>query len=126
MSPQCIETQSETTAQQCQDWKKVPHIWLMASPKYIKTMDRLLSTFRRAGEPVRVTVRWVPDFKDTTQTGFELSGTSAFGLRVYDWNYRKLLLLFEAYLDALQEGDRMVLYMDLDMQVHLGLKMTKA
>ena len=62
----------------------------MASPKYIKTMDRLLSTFRRAGEPVRVTVRWVPDFKDTTREGFHVTGRISQNQGFYAFNYRKL------------------------------------
>ena len=93
----------------------------MASPKYAQTMQRLLSTFHRAKEPLRVSVRWVPDFKDTTREGFQLTGDAPQGRRVYAFNYLKLLFLFEAYLDGVQAKDGMVVVMDLDVQVYLGL-----
>ena len=100
---------------------RAPHIWLMASPKYTETMQRLISTFQRAQEPVRVSVRWVPDFKDTKRRGFQLTGKAPQARRVYAFNYLKLLFLFEAYLDGVQSEDDMVVVMDLDVQVCLGL-----
>ena len=124
-----------TRASQCQDGgdgarqegnafvamrRAMPHIWLMASPKYTETMQRLLSTFQRAREPVRVSVRWVPDFKDTKRRGFKLTGKAPQARRVYAFNYLKLLFLFEAYLDGVQSEDDMVVVMDLDVQVCLG------
>lgn len=102
--------------------KAVPHIWLMASPKYDFAMQRLLSTFRRAKEPLRVSIRWVPDFKDTTREGFHLSGFAPQGRKVFAFNYLKLLFLFESYLDAVQSQDEMVAVMDLDVQVYLGMQ----
>ena len=93
----------------------------MASPKYTETMQRLISTFQRAQEPVRVSVRWVPDFKDTKRRGFQLTGKAPQARRVYAFNYLKLLFLFEAYLDGVQSEDDMVVVMDLDVQVCLGL-----
>ena len=102
--------------------KTVPHIWLMASPKYDFAMQRLLSTFRRAKEPLRVSIRWVPDFKDTTREGFQLTGFAPQGRKVFAFNYLKLLFLFESYLDAVQSQDEMVAVMDLDVQVCLGMQ----
>ena len=102
--------------------KAVPHIWLMASPKYDFAMQRLLSTFRRAKEPLRVSIRWVPDFKDTTREGFQLTGVAPQGRKVFAFNYLKLLFLFESYLDAVQSQDEMVAVMDLDVQVYLGMQ----
>ncbi|CAK9064920.1 Protein DD3-3 [Durusdinium trenchii] len=104
--------------------KRVPHLWLMASPNYVGTMEKLLSTFRRAEEPLRVSVRWVTEIKDTSQHGFSLAGAEVWSSKVYGWNYWRLLILFEAYLDAVQSQDHMVMVMDLDFQVRSGWTQT--
>ena len=100
----------------------IPRVWLMASAMYAQTLQRLLKSFEDAGEPVHIVVRWVPDLKDTKQTGFILTGSVPQALRVYFFNYLKLLFIFEALLDALLDESRMVIVMDLDVQVQRGQK----
>lgn len=96
----------------------IPHIWLMASPKYFKAVQRLLSRFHRAGESIRVSVRWVPEFKATNMRGFDFAGDRQ-SRRVYAFNYLKLLFLYEAFLEQVQSPS-LVVVMDLDVQVPLG------
>ena len=97
----------------------LPIVWLMASPGYEKTLQRLLRSFEEAKEPCEVKVRWVPDMKDTTKEGFILMGKLSPSYRVFYFNYVKFLFLFEALLDALTAKQKvpMVVVMDLDVQV---------
>ena len=74
-------------------------VWLMASESYSFALKRLLSSFRQAGEAVRVQVRWVPDMKDTQKEGFKLMGEFSSSYKVFYFNYAKYLFLFEAKND---------------------------
>eukprot|EP00439_Symbiodinium_sp_Y106_P047664 s2514_g6.t1 len=96
-------------------------VWLMASESYSFALKRLLSSFRQAGEAVRVQVRWVPDMKDTQKEGFKLMGEFSSSYKVFYFNYAKYLFLFEALLEAVTaEETPLLVVMDLDVQVFPG------
>ncbi|CAE7221783.1 DD3-3 [Symbiodinium sp. CCMP2592] len=96
-------------------------VWLMASESYSFALKRLLSSFRQAGEAVRVQVRWVPDMKDTQKEGFKLMGGFSPSYKVFYFNYAKYLFLFEALLEAVTaEETPLLVVMDLDVQVFPG------
>lgn len=99
------------------------HLWLMASSSYSHALERFFMTLEAASDPVRVCIRWVPDMKVVEKKGFILNLDQPKGRHVFLFNYRKILLLFEALLVASVERhgpSPMVVVMDLDVQVFSG------
>eukprot|EP00930_Biecheleria_cincta_P028018 TRINITY_DN19561_c0_g1_i1.p1 TRINITY_DN19561_c0_g1~~TRINITY_DN19561_c0_g1_i1.p1 ORF type:complete len:457 (-),score=75.36 TRINITY_DN19561_c0_g1_i1:88-1458(-) len=93
-------------------------VWLLASQNYIAYLDWMLQMLAGVGEPVGVHVRWAPDLRDVTKTGWDIAR------QAFVFNSRKLALVGEALLWAAtsptSSANRPVIVLDLDVVIFPG------